>query len=140
LALIIILIKLGSTKEHMLLNINKETRLYSIEKNSENVRVKNGYIFLFQNTDNKDHQYYFEVSNPDIHILKPKKPFKIKAGHKIKKIVVLYTDVQLAKDDRKDTTFPVIIKAYAVDNKKKIHVERGAIFVYPRSDLVTISN
>ena len=138
LALIIILIKLGSTKEHMLLNINKETRLYSIEKNSENVRVKNGYIFLFQNTDNENHKYYFEVSNPDIHILKPKKPFKIKSGHKTKKIVVLYTDVQLANDDRKDVTFPIKIKAYAIDNKKKIHVERGAIFVYPRADLITV--
>jgi len=136
--LLIILIKMGSEKEHMLLNINKETRLYSIKDKSttEFKRVTNGYIFLFQNTDNKDHQYYFELDNFDIHIKKPTKPFTIKAGKKVKKVVVLYTDEQLAFDERKDVTIPVKISAYALDDKEKINVNREAIFVYPRADLL----
>ena len=134
-----LLLKLGSEKEHMLLNINKETRLYSIKDNPNedgNKRVTNGYIFLFQNTDNHDHEYYFEVEHPNIHILKPKKSFKVKAGHKVKKIVVLYTDEVLATDSRKDITIPIKIKAYATDDENLIHVERDAIFVYPRADLL----
>jgi len=135
----VVLLKLGSEKEHMLLNINKETRLYSIVNNpngGEHKRVKNGYIFLFQNTDNHDHTYYFEVENPHIKILRPSEPFKVKAGHKVKKIVVLYTDEVLATNDRKDVTIPIKIKAYATDDESLIHVEREAIFVYPRADLI----
>ncbi|HIC10912.1 MAG TPA: cytochrome c oxidase accessory protein CcoG [Campylobacterales bacterium] len=137
--MVFVLIKLGSEKEHMLLNINRESQLYAIKPHPESEngkRVTNGYIFLFQNTENQDHEYYFEVNNPDIKILRPKHPFKIKAGHKTKKIVVLYTDKMLANDDRKDVTIPIKIRAYAVDEPEKIHVERDAIFVYPRADLV----
>ncbi|BBG64743.1 type cbb3 cytochrome oxidase biogenesis protein CcoG [Hydrogenimonas sp.] len=40
----------------------------------------NDYTFLFQNTDTKDHTYYFEVvDNPKIKIVKPTKPFKLLA-------------------------------------------------------------
>ena len=137
--MVFVLIKLGSEKEHMLLNINRESQLYAIKPHPESEngkRVTNGYIFLFQNTENQDHEYYFEVSHPDIKILRPKHPFKIKAGHKTKKIVVLYTDKMLANDDRKDVTIPIKIRAYAVDDPEKIQVERDAIFVYPRADLV----
>jgi len=136
--LILILIKLGSEKEHMLLNINKETRLYSIKDGSktENPRVTNGYIFLFQNTDNIDHQYYFEIDNTNIQIKKPTKPFTIKSGKKVKKVVVLYTDDKIASDERKDVTVHLKVSAYAVDDREKIHVQREAIFVYPREDIL----
>jgi cytochrome c oxidase accessory protein FixG len=132
------LIKMGSEKEHMLLNINKETRLYSIkEAPTGGKRVTNGYVFLFQNTDNEDHDYYFEVDNPKIKILRPRKDFKIRAGDKTKKVVVLYTDEVLAEDPRKDVTVHVKINAYAVDKPEEIKVTRDAIFVYPRKDLIS---
>jgi len=136
--LLLIVIKMGSEKENMLLNINKESRLYSIKSGSltDNPRVTNSYIFLFQNTDNEDHEYYFEVDNMDIEIKKPTKPFTIKAGKKVKKVVVLYTDEELAFDERKDITVPLIISAYAVDDQEKIHITREAIFVYPRADIL----
>jgi cytochrome c oxidase accessory protein FixG len=135
----VILLKLGSEKEHMLLNINKETRLYSIENivDSEDKRVINGYVFLFQNTDNHDHEYYFEIKGrDDIKIKTPSKPFTIKAGQKIKKVVVLYTDEVLELDERKDVTIPIIIEAFATDSRELIKVEREAIFVYPRADVL----
>jgi len=139
--LFILLVKMGSEKEHMLLNINKETRLYSIKDKSttEFKRVTNGYIFLFQNTDNTDHQYYFDIDNSDIQIKKPTKPFTIKAGKKVKKVVVLYTDEQLAFDERKDVTIHLNISAYAIDSKEKIHINREAIFVYPRADIIGLT-
>jgi cytochrome c oxidase accessory protein FixG len=132
------LIKMGSEKEHMLLNINKETRLYSIKDAPDGgKRVTNGYIFLFQNTDSEDHKYYFEVDNPKIKILRPRNEFKIRAGDKSKKVVVLYADEVLAEDPRKDVTIHVKINAYAVDKPEEIKVSREAIFVYPRKDLIS---
>ena len=119
----------------MLLNINRTTQLYKIKDNGQ--RVTNAYTFLFQNTENKDHEYYFEiVGHDDIKIERPKKPFKLRAGAKSKKVVVLSTTKELAKDNKKDTPIPITIKAYAVDDKEKVVVERHTTFVYPRLDVL----
>jgi cytochrome c oxidase accessory protein FixG len=126
---------MGSEKEHMLLNINRTTQLYSIKENGN--RVTNNYTMLFQNTESKDHEYYFEVvGHPDITINRPKKSFKILANKKAKKIVVLSTKKELVKDDRKDTPIPITIRAYATDDKEKIVVERKTTFIYPRYDIL----
>jgi cytochrome c oxidase accessory protein FixG len=131
---LIALFAMGSTKENMLLNVNKTTRLYKIHDNGV---VENDYIFLFTNTDSKPHTYYFEIADNDkIKIVRPKEPFKIGAGKKKKKVVILETDVQLAKDTRKDVPIPVTIRAYATDDKEKIVIERKTVFVYPRIDLI----
>jgi cytochrome c oxidase accessory protein FixG len=138
----VILGMMGSTKEHMLLNINKENRLYSIKKTYDGkVRVDNAYIFLLQNTLNEDHTYYFDVIPPKgmegkIKISKPTKPFVAKPGVKKKKIVVLSTDELLVKDSRKDTVIPITIRAYAIDDKEKIVVDRKSTFTFPRYDAI----
>jgi cytochrome c oxidase accessory protein FixG len=129
--MLLILIKMGSEKEMMLLNINKETRLYSIDDNG--LRVNNSYIFLFKNTDNLDHEYYFKVEHEHIKIKTPTQPFMIKAGHSMKKIVVLYTDEVLGIDERKDITVPIQITAFATDLNETIQIKREAIFVYPKT-------
>jgi len=123
---------MGSKKEHMLLNINKTTRLYKvIDENT----VENAYVFLFANTDSKKHTYYFEIVNNDkVKIVRPKKEFVLAGGKKRKKVVVLRTTEKLAKDARKDTPIPLKIRAYALDDKEKIVVERNTVFVYPRLD------
>jgi cytochrome c oxidase accessory protein FixG len=124
--------KMGSTKENMLLNINRTTQLYSIKKNNI---VDNNYIFLIKNTQDQDHKFYFEVEgSDDIKILRPKKPFKVKAGKMVKKVVVLRTEKKLANDSKKDTPIHVIIKAFAVDDEEKIIVHRNTVFFYPRAD------
>ncbi|WP_456485956.1 cytochrome c oxidase accessory protein CcoG [Hydrogenimonas sp.] len=131
---LVALLWMGTKKEHMLLNINKTAQLYRFTHNG---KVVNDYIFLFQNTDSKDHTYYFEVvGHPDIKIVRPKKPFKLAAGKKAKKIVQLEAVKPLVKDARKDTPIPITIKAYAVDDPEKIVVERHTVFVYPRWDIV----
>ncbi len=121
---------MGSTKEHMLLNINRTTRLFKISDNGKT--VSNAYTFLFQNTDSKDHKYYFEVSNKNIIVHRPGEPFMLKAGKKIKKIVILRTDKELVKTNKKDTPIPIKIKAFAVDDKKDITIFRNTVFFYPR--------
>jgi cytochrome c oxidase accessory protein FixG len=131
---LVALFAMGSKKEHMLLNVNKNTRLY---KTLPGGVVQNDYIFLFANTDSKEHTYYFEITNNDkIEILRPAEPFKLAAGKKRKKVVVLQTKEQLADSTRKDIPIPLTIKAYALDDKEKIVVERKTVFVYPRADML----
>ena len=130
------LFMMGSKKEHMLLNINKTTRLYKILDNGE---VENDYVFLFANTDSKRHTYYFEIEGDlgkKLQIVRPKERFSIAPGKKRKKVVVLKTREKLADSTRKDVPIPVTIKAYAEDDKEKIAVERHTVFVYPRADLL----
>jgi len=124
---------MGSKKEHMLLNVNKGQRLYKV---LEDGTVQNDYIFMFANTDSEEHTYYFEiVDNDKITIKRPDEPFKLSAGAKKKKVVVLETKEELVHNTRKDVPIPVLIRAYAVDDKEKIVVDRETVFFYPRADL-----
>jgi cytochrome c oxidase accessory protein FixG len=133
---LVALFTMGSKKEHMLLNVNKTTRLYKILDHGV---VENDYIFLFANTDSKKHTYTFEIVGAlkdKLKIIRPKAPFSIAPGKKRKKVVVLRTKEKLADDMRKDVPIPVTIRAFATDEKEKIVVERHTVFVYPRADLI----
>jgi cytochrome c oxidase accessory protein FixG len=131
---LIALFVMGSKKEHMLLDINKSPRLYKTLKQGV---VQNDYIFMFANTDRKAHTYYFDiVGNDKIKIKRPSEPFRIGGGKKKKKVVVLEARESLSNDAHKDTPIPVKIIAYAVDDKEKIIIERQAVFMYPRADLI----
>ena len=131
---LVALFAMGSKKEHMLLNINKGQRLYKV---LDDGTVQNDYIFMFANTDRKEHTYYFEiVGNDKITIKRPSEPFKLGAGKKKKKVVILETKEQLAHNTRKDVPVPILIRAYAIEDKEKIVVDREMVFFYPRADLV----
>ncbi len=129
-----LLLFMSSKKEYMLLNINRTTQLYKIK--DEGNKIENAYIFLFQNTDSKDHKYYFELDNKDIKIKRPTKPFMLKGGKKIKKIVILSTEKKLGDNSKKDITLPITIKAYALDDEQKIVVLRPSIFIYPKQSII----
>ncbi len=129
---LVALFVMGSKKEHMLLDINKSPRLYKI---LENGAVQNDYIFTFSNTDSKAHRYYFDiVGNDKIEIKRPSEAFKIAAGKKKKKVVLLEATSALGNGAKKDTPIPVKIVAYAVDDKEKIIIQRQAVFMYPSID------
>ena len=133
---LVALFTMGSKKEHMLLNVNKTTRLYKVLPHGV---VENDYVFLFANTDSKRHTYYFEIEGDmkdKLNIVRPKDAFSIAPGKKRKKVVVLRTGEKLANDTRKDVPIPVTIRAFATDDKEKIVVERHTVFVYPRADLL----
>ena len=133
---------MGSNKEHMLLNINKENRLYSTKAMSDGrVRVDNAYEFLVQNTQNQKMKFFFEVILPKdmegkIIIAKPNKEFTVVPGIKKKKIVVLRTYDMLADDSRHDSVIPITIRAYAVGHEDNIVVFRKSTFTYPRADII----
>lgn len=140
--LMVILAMMGSTKEHMLLNINKETRLYSVKQMPDNkFRIENAYEFLLQNTESQKMKFYFEVIPPKgmegkITIVKPSKEFTVVPGIIKKKIVVLRTQEMLVDNDRKDTIIPITIRAYAIGHEDKVVVFRKSTFVFPRSDII----
>ena len=119
---------MGAKKEYMLLNINRTSQLYKLADDKKT--IENVYTFLFQNTDKKDHRYFFEVSNKDIKILQPSEPFDLAAGEKMKKVVILASSPKELKVEGED--LPITITAYAVDEKDKIIVHRETIFIYPK--------
>lgn len=136
------MVVLGSKKEHMLLNINKENRLYSVDKDIDGrVFVDNAYEFLIQNTQNEKMEFYFEVILPKemkgkLEIYKPKETFDVTPGVKKKKIVVLRTYDNLVDNARHDTIIPITIRAYALGHEDKIVVFRKSTFTYPRADVL----
>jgi len=140
--LLVVLTIMGSEKENMLLNINKEGRLYSTKVMPDGkVRVDNAYVFLLQNTQNEKMDFYFDVIPPEgmegkIKILKPTEKFNATPGVKKKKVVVLSTTDVLADNERKDTIIPIKIRAYAVGHEENIVVYRDAIFIFPRADIL----
>jgi len=126
-----LLFVMGGKKEYMLLNVNKTTQLYKIKEGNE---VVNNFLLLFQNTDSVKHRYALEVvDNKDI-IIKRFKPFTLSPKKLAKKVVVLSTTKRLVNDSTKDTPITVTLKAYALDDPKKIVVFRKAVFIYPRAD------
>ncbi|MBC8237060.1 MAG: cytochrome c oxidase accessory protein CcoG, partial [Helicobacteraceae bacterium] len=138
--LMVILALMGSEKENMLLNINKEGRLYSTKAMPDGkVRVDNAYVFLLQNTQNETMDFYFDVIPPKgmegkITILKPTSKFSATPGVKKKKVVILSTTDVLVDEARKDTIIPITIKAYAIGHEENIVVYRDAVFIFPRAD------
>ena len=56
-------------------------------------------------------------------------------GAKKKKVVILYTEGLLVDDSSKDTIIPITIRAYAMDDKETIVVDRHSTFVFPRKDI-----
>lgn len=128
---------MSSKKEYMLLDINRDTELYSIKKSEDGAVVRNAYRFLFHNTDKKEHNYYFEVmldgKKDALSIVRPTKPFKLRAGKQTFQVVELQANKNLAEFNDKDTILPIEIRAYAVD-EPKIEVFRDSIFVHPKKD------
>ncbi len=117
---------MSGKKESMLLNINRTSELYKILGKNE---VENSYVFLVQNTQNKEHTFYFEVDDKNIEISRPNKPFILKAGSKQRVIVTLKSKNENLSD--KDLLKHINIKAYATD-EPAISVQRQSTFIYPK--------
>ena len=117
---------MSGKKESILLNINRTSELYKILGENE---VENSYVFLVQNTQNKEHAFYFEVDDKNIEISRPNKPFILKAGAKQRVIVMLKSKNENLSD--KDLLKHINIKAYATD-EPAISVQRQSTFIYPK--------
>lgn len=117
---------MSGKKESMLLNINRTSELYKVLDQGE---VENSYVFLVQNTQSKDHKFYFEIDDKSIEISRPNKPFTLKAGAKQKIIVTLKSKNENTSE--KDLLKHINIRAYATD-EPTISVQRASTFIYPK--------
>ena len=117
---------MSGKKESMLLNINRTSELYKVLDQGE---VENSYVFLVQNTQNKEHTFFFEIDDKSIEISRPNKPFTLKAGAKQKVIVTLKSKNENTSE--KDLLKHINIKAYATD-ESTISVQRASTFIYPK--------
>ena len=117
---------MSGKKESMLLNINRTSELYKVLEQGE---VENSYVFLVQNTQSKDHKFYFEIDDKSIEISRPNKPFTLKAGAKQKVIVTLKSKNENTSE--KDLLKHINIRAYATD-EPTISVQRASTFIYPK--------
>ena len=117
---------MSGKKESMLLNINRTSELYKVLEQGE---VENSYVFLVQNTQSKDHKFYFEIDDKSIEISRPNKPFMLKAGAKQKVIVTLKSKNENTSE--KDLLKHINIRAYATD-EPTISVQRASTFIYPK--------
>ena len=132
LSLMAMIIFIGSSKEHMQLNINKENRLYQIIKTEDYPYIYNTYIFNFENTQEQDHTFYFEVANSnEMQVIRPNEPFRIGANKTKKKPVIIATKNMKTNADGSKKSVPIIINAYAVDSKERININRQTMFIYP---------
>lgn len=145
-ALIVGMFITGSTKEYMQLNINKEKiRQFKLEKVVSGVEISNIYDFLIDNTESKNHKYFFEVrkkftdssgkstyvKDENFMITKPKKAIDIKAHKTRRKAVVIQAKSFRSKDDGSSLVVPIMIFAYALEDKERIIVSRPTTFIYP---------
>lgn len=130
---------MGARKEGVLVNINRSSELYDLRNKSGELEITNAYTFLVENTDNEAHTYYFEIQargeKDGISILRPRAPFRLEAGAKAKKIVVLKAEKALANDHEKDSIIPLRVKIYALDDEGIVAL-RKSIFVYPRASIL----
>ena len=117
---------MSGKKESMLLNINRTSELYKVLDQGE---VENSYVFLVQNTQSKDHKFYFEIDDKSIEISRPNKPFTLKAGAKQKVIVTLRSKNENTSE--KDLLKHINIRAFATD-EPTISVQRQSTFIYPK--------
>ncbi len=117
---------MSGKKESMLLNINRTSELYKVLDQGE---VENSYVFLVQNTQNKEHTFFFEIDDRSIEISRPNRPFTLKAGAKQKVIVTLRSKNENTSE--KDLLKHINIKAYATD-EPTISVQRASTFIYPK--------
>jgi cytochrome c oxidase accessory protein FixG len=123
---------MSTTKKSMILNINRNTELFRISSDKQS--IENAYKLKFENIDSKEHMFYFEVLNPDIKIKTPSKPFKIKAGEVKIEIAILSTDINSPLKVQNGKPLPIIIRAFAIDDKEKIFIEKEAAFIYPNAE------
>ena len=122
---------MSAKKENMLLNINRTSELYKVNKSGE---IENAYVFLFENTDAQAHEFYFDVSadraKAPIKIERPRDQIPLKAGEK-RKVVVVLSAPKAAFAGTNEQTTKIKIHAYAADDKEKINIKRQTIFAHP---------
>ena len=113
-------------KEEFLVNVNKTTELNS---KKENGVISNNYILTIHNTQDKDYIFDIRIENKDFKI-KRFDSFELKAGEKIKKVLILETTDDFEK--LKEKPSKISIEIFTKEDEK-IKVTRQIAFFYPKN-------
>ena len=119
-------------KEHFLVNVNKTTKLYKIEKDG---LVSNNYILTIHNTSKESYTYDIEVLEKEKFSIKRFKSVNLKAKQRIKTVLILKTKEKFFLSDKKSSALKVKINVFAKENPE-VKVIKELSFIYPRSDLL----
>ena len=128
----------GGNRETLLLNINRTTQLYEVK--AEGQRVENHYVVLLTNIDTEAHTFSLTTEMlPGLEIKRPRRPFLIKAGGRVRKVLIISTSKMLVRNPGKSTSLDFKIRAFATDLPETIFSERPAIFIFPAENEVQMT-
>jgi len=120
----------GGNRETLLLNINRTTQLYKLK--DEGKSVENHYVLLLTNIDDKAHTFSIETKNLNgLTIKRPRRPFLIKAGGRVRKVLIISTSKLLVNNSAGNTSLDFIIRAFATDDPENIFSEHSSFFMFP---------
>jgi len=124
-AIFAMLFVMGGTKEYMILDINKEARLFKIKAENE---VTNSYLMLFKNTEPNKHTYKLEIVGKyaDKLVIKRFKEATLKSGASTKDILIIS-----AKDKMPEGNHQIALKAYSTSEPDRVFLFKELTFVYP---------
>ncbi|MWV61466.1 cytochrome c oxidase accessory protein CcoG [Helicobacter saguini] len=129
------LLVVSNIRKSMLLNINRDAQLYMIRDSGA---VDNAYKFLIQNKDSKEHRFSFEILGDmakdfEIKVLdhEGEKDFLIHPNGDKRLTVLIRAKQSLNDSMNEDRNIPLIIRAFAVDDKENINITYTTFFMYP---------
>lgn len=128
---LVLAIWMGSKKEDVLINVNRDTQLYKI-KSPE--RVINNYVFTIQNTQGEDYIFDIKLLDSDFEI-KRVRPFLVKSNKRVKKIISIETTKNLDLNNKTDAHLKIKAVVFAKD-KPEINAKYDVPFIYPSKDLL----
>ncbi len=121
-----------SEKEYLLVNINKTSQLYRVDKNGD---VNNGYVIAIHNTQDKTYTYDVKITANENFEIKKFKPITLEADKKAKKILIIQNKKKLNVSQRKDTVLQLKLTIFAKEDAQ-VKITRDVAFIYPRSDII----
>jgi len=118
-------------KEPLLINVNKTTQLYTIQKDSQ---VYNGYVLAVHNTQNKTYTYDVKLENNETFYVKNFKSFELEPNRRVKKILIIQTKKRLHLSHTQDSVLKLTLKVFAKQDPK-IQTKQEIAFIYPKEEL-----
>ena len=114
-------------KENFLVNVNKTTELYN---KKENGLISNNYILTIHNTQDKNYTFDVKLIDNENFKIKRFENFELKAGEKMKKILIIETTKEFGNFDK--TSSNISIEIFAKENEK-IKVKKEISFLIPKN-------
>ncbi|MDX4068694.1 cytochrome c oxidase accessory protein CcoG [Aliarcobacter skirrowii] len=102
-------------KEQFLVNINKTTELYKINKDKN---ISNNYILTIHNTQDEDLTFNIKLQDEENFKIKRFEQVSLKSGKRAKKILIIESTNDLKNIDSKN--IPINIKIYTLEKDYKI--------------------